>query len=345
MAQNPYQNDDFDKASEYFRLALAMLSKYGIAPSPMNYRLAYDFIAGRSRELKQSLDAILSQSEGPLSDKVWELYQEYFIQDDKALEKIRQELHQVIVSIQTDSEDSTEHLSDYQKTLSDFANILGTDTSMDAMSSEVHKVIQNTQSMEESQQQLESNLSNVMTEVESLKKELEQVRQESLTDTLTGISNRKAFDAVLEDALQQASREREPFSLVMIDIDHFKIFNDTYGHLVGDKVLRFVASIIKNSLSNKQMVARFGGEEFVIALPQTAMAAAEDIAERIRMAISKGNLKNKGTGQDYGTITASLGIAQFSMNELSTDLIQRADQALYIAKESGRNRVEKAALH
>ncbi len=342
METNPYSHDDFAKASEHLRLVISLLSKHGIPPSPLNFRMGYDYVAGKSEELKMALDEIVAQSDELFAETLWEMYRRFFVQDDKALEKIRQELRHIIVNVQGGFERSGGNLSSYAKTLNSFADILGTSTPPGAMSSKVQKVLDDTRSMEQSQHRLESNMSHILTEVESLRKELEQVKEESLTDALTGISNRKAFDAALEHTVHTAREQKTPLSILLADIDHFKQFNDTYGHLVGDKVLRFVASTLKRCLKGKDMAARFGGEEFSVILPQTALIGAEAVAEQIRNAISSGDLKDKGSGQGYGKITISIGIAQFRWNELPNELIQRTDKALYLAKERGRNRVQKA---
>jgi len=340
--KNPYSNDGFAKASEHLRLAISLLSKHQIPPSPTNFRLAYDYVAGRDKELITSFDNMVNQTDGISVENLWETYQRFFFQDNEALDKVRQELRHIIVNIQGEFERSGGNLSSYARTLNRFADVLDISTPREMMSAEVEKALDNTRSMEQSQRQLESNMSSIKSEVELLRKELEQVKEESLTDALTGISNRKAFDAALEHTILSVREQNTPFCVLLADIDHFKQFNDTHGHLVGDKVLRFVASTLKSCLKGKDMAARFGGEEFTVILPQTALPGAKAIAEQIRQTISHGELKDMGSGRGYGRITISIGIAQFRTNELPNDLIRRTDLALYMAKERGRNRVEKA---
>ena len=142
--------------------------------------------------------------------------------------------------------------------------------------------------------------------------------------------------------MQSAQEQNLSTCLLLADIDHFKKFNDTHGHLVGDKVLRFVASTMKHCIKGKDTAARFGGEEFAVILPNTDLAGAQSAAEQIRSEISSGTLINKSRGESYGSITISIGIAKLNMNDHPNDLIQRADQSLYLAKSRGRNRVEYA---
>lgn len=339
--KNSY-TDDFLKASEYLRLVLPFLSKHKIPASPLNYQIGYDFVSGSNAALKKSLTELLEQP-GELSEKsLYALYEQYIAQDDKALESVRQELKKIITYIQDGYDNSNGELTDYVSSLNRFTEILSDSNNTDEISTEVRKVIEDTQSKESSQRKFESQMLNMMEEVDTLRKQLEQVREESLTDALTGIANRKAFDQGLEQLIQNNVEQESAFSVVIADIDHFKKFNDTFGHLVGDKVLQFVGPTIKSCVKGKDMAARFGGEEFVILLPDTDITGAEIVAEQIRKAIAKRKLKDKVRNQDYGKITVSLGIAQFQQGEQSSDLLKRADQALYQAKENGRNRVEKS---
>ncbi|MEW8323340.1 MAG: GGDEF domain-containing protein [Candidatus Thiodiazotropha taylori] len=339
----PYSEDDYAKASEYLRLVIAFLSKQSVPPSPLNFRIGYDYVTGRNQKLKAAINALLEAEPELSNESLWEAYREFFIQDDAALENIRQELQNIIANIQSEFESSGGNLSSYVNKLSSFSTILNSPISPEAMSIEVQKVIDDTRSMEQSQQKMEAQMSSVLSEVESLRKELQQIKEESLTDPLTGLSNRRAFDAEIEHHMSLAQEQKIPLSIMLIDIDHFKLFNDTYGHLVGDKVLRFLSTTLKHCLKEKGIATRFGGEEFAVILPQTSLNDANTIAEQIRQSISSIELKDRVKGENYGNVTVSIGIAQCDANELSDQLIQRVDEALYRAKGQGRNRVEQAA--
>jgi two-component system chemotaxis response regulator CheY len=153
------------------------------------------------------------------------------------------------------------------------------------------------------------------------------------TDELTGVKNRRRFREDIEAHLALAGRQHLPLSLVMLDVDHFKKFNDVYGHQAGDRVLRRVAGILREGVRIHDVVARYGGEEFVILLPATDANRASDVAERLRRTIEEAS----GTP---GAITASLGVTTFDGGDCDIEtLVERADRALYHAKQSGRNRV------
>jgi diguanylate cyclase len=342
MNARPY-SDRYERASEHLRLALALLSEHRIPPSPLNYRLGYDYAAGNHATLRKAIDASLARTGELTENRLWELYQQAYVQDDEALDAMRQALRAIIDDVQKDFKCSGDSLSAYVQTLDRFAELLDTSTSSETMMIEVNKVIADTRSAERSQRQFSTELTRVVAEVESLRKELEQVREESQTDGLTGILNRKAFDATLERSIHSARESHTPFCVLLIDIDHFKHFNDTFGHLVGDKVLRFVAATLKRCVKGKDTVARYGGEEFIVILPQTDLAGATTVAEQIRTSVSAGDLKDKKDNESYGRITVSTGIAEFVVSDLPHQLIHRADQALYLAKAHGRNRIEQAA--
>ncbi|MDX1764226.1 MAG: diguanylate cyclase, partial [bacterium] len=163
----------------------------------------------------------------------------------------------------------------------------------------------------------------------------------AITDGLTQVLNHREFQNKLEAEVRRCIRYRRIFSLLMIDIDHFKIFNDTFGHPVGDKVLRGVSRVIQASIRNVDMAARYGGEEFAVILPETSSQRAIVVAERIRDQIAQKSF-SKSLGDEEFFTTVSIGISAYPEDGLTReDLISKSDQALYFAKEQGRNRVYK----
>jgi diguanylate cyclase len=165
------------------------------------------------------------------------------------------------------------------------------------------------------------------------------VRTESLTDPLTQLANRKFFDDTLETAIADARAKNEPLSLMMTDIDHFKNFNDSYGHLTGDQVLRLVAAAVKNNVKGQDTAARYGGEEFAIVLPNTVLRSAMTVADHIRRAVMTKELMKRSTGEHLGRVTISIGVATLHKSDNPQMLIERTDACLYAAKRHGRNRV------
>jgi diguanylate cyclase len=174
-------------------------------------------------------------------------------------------------------------------------------------------------------------------ELETLQKEFEQAKTASLVDFLTGVANRKAFDDTLAKCASEASTDKSDLCLLLIDIDHFKKFNDDYGHIVGDEVLKFVTKKTKEIVRGRDFLARFGGEEFVVILPQTPLSGAKTVAENIRSFFSEAKLTAVATSKKLGKVTVSIGAALYRPGEPVETFINRSDQALYFAKNSGRN--------
>ncbi|MCX7982489.1 MAG: GGDEF domain-containing protein [Syntrophales bacterium] len=168
-----------------------------------------------------------------------------------------------------------------------------------------------------------------------LKEAINTVKRIMNTDHLTGILNRRAFEKSLKREISFAIRHKMPLSIIMIDIDHFKKINDTYGHETGDLVLKRFAITIQKSLREEDILGRFGGEEFILALPNTNSEHALDASERIRQKIEQKKIR-----YIRGNITASFGITEFSPSDDIRSLLKRADDALYEAKRNGRNRCE-----
>ena len=193
--------------------------------------------------------------------------------------------------------------------------------------------------MENRTNSLEKELQKSVDQVSELRSKLDNVHKESLTDPLTGIANRKAFDNALAAAEASVAENSDPVSLLLCDIDNFKKFNDNWGHQTGDQVLRLVASCLSENVKGRDTAARYGGEEFGVVLRGTPLSDAKRIAEQIRHAVEARRLVKKSTGDILGTITISIGVAQFSANEKAETAVRRADSCLYGAKQNGRNLV------
>jgi diguanylate cyclase len=163
-----------------------------------------------------------------------------------------------------------------------------------------------------------------------------------MIDGLTGLANRRSFDIVLANFLAELSPNAPGPSLLMADIDHFKHINDNYGHLFGDKVIRAIATILRENVKGKDIAARYGGEEFVVVLPDTPLSGAYRVAELLRKTVAKSSIRRGGSHESVDNVTISIGVACHRPGETDVELIARADKALYQSKQEGRNRVTVA---
>jgi diguanylate cyclase len=271
-----------------------------------------------------------------------ELYQRYFDQVGhfNLLQETGGKLHYVVDQVRKLLDSAAGQTNNFGQTLDEFTTALGKDGSSGGqVRALLADLVQETQEMAGRNRALEERLNRASGEVTQLRENLEIVQREALTDGLTGIPNRKFFETRLREAARDAVDNDEPLSLLITDIDHFKRFNDTYGHQVGDQVLRLVARTLSDSVKGRDTPARYGGEEFVIILPQTRLKDARVVAEQIRANLTRRKIVGKDSRDEYGTVTLSFGAGQYRPGERLSDLIERADAALYHAKRTGRNRV------
>ncbi len=329
-----------EESAGYVRLALPLMSQYNIPITPRNYAVWYDYVSGKSRELQEAIDAMLTKAE-QFSDEINDmLYQRFCSElDEGALTDLRDNLRKLLIDIFSQVAQLTEQAGEYETIVSKSVDKLSEGTSIQDIRSVVDDIIVETKKIGQSGRATQQKLEEATDELESLKKEFEQAKAAALVDFLTGIANRKAFDLAIRGSVAEAVSDTEPLSLLLIDIDHFKRFNDEYGHIVGDEVLRLVARKIKENVRGRDFVARYGGEEFAVILPGTPILGAKTVAENIRVSFSEGKLKRVRTSEYLGTITISVGAAQYRAGESVEDLVDRSDQALYFAKDAGRDRV------
>ncbi len=208
----------------------------------------------------------------------------------------------------------------------------------------IAKMIMQTQEMQQQNNKLREELERSSSEVQELRGSLESVKREAMTDVLTDIGNRKYFDIKLRELTAKAVAEDEPVSLLLFDVDRFKVFNDTHGHQVGDQVLRLVARTLKESVKGRDVVARYGGEEFAVVLSGAGLRDALKVGDGIRALVAKRRIVRKSTGEEMAAITISAGVAQYCPGEDLEELIARSDAALYRAKDAGRNRVQAEVM-
>jgi diguanylate cyclase len=331
-------SDSLQEAARIARAAIPMANELVLPANPINYAVFYEYVAGQNQRLRAALDQFRDSSKTLTDSQMHSLYLSYVSDtDEQALKDVRLALSNIIDSTRGSLEKVAEESRTYQEDLGAAAKQL---TSGGAgVVDIVAELIDETVRMQATSRDLENELTRTNRDLSSLRSDFKRVQEESLLDVLTGIQNRRAFDTALEEMLEHARANDEPVCLLLVDIDHFKTVNDTHGHVVGDAVLKQVANAINDTVRGGDVLARFGGEEFVVLLPDTALEGAECVADNICNKVRNTHMDQSRVGKDIGKITVSVGVALFHAQESNEAFLVRADTALYRAKESGRNRV------
>jgi diguanylate cyclase len=335
------------KAFEVARAAIDMMEQSKVWPTALNFELWLHLVADPSGALALEIQRLLSSGE-PITDFVAEdLAQTYLPklrlhdQIKDAGDQLSQELATVSQVIQTAQKSSAaygKHLAGASKELTD-------DIEAGELKALVSGLTEATSRVQTENRNLEQRLAESTAEVGRLRDHLVQVRRDATTDGLTNLANRKAFDEELERACLEADASGEAVQLAVLDIDHFKNFNDTWGHQTGDQVIRYVASVIGRVGAPPRFAARYGGEEFAMIFAREDAVQVERTLHEIRKEVASRRLKRRSTNEDLGAVTISAGFAERRPAEPPSSLMERADAALYDSKRSGRNRVTRSKDH
>jgi len=324
---------------------LDLMRLHGVPPTSQNYEVWLTYRLGRNGELREAIDARIGAGEAFNADFNAEIYDRFFTglgtsaQILLAGEKIARDLNEV-VSFLKQAEEKSGH---YGKALETAATDLNRGLAPEQIRQIVSSLAAATLDMANHNQRLTGELQRSTAEIDTLRASLESVRMESLTDSLTGLSNRRMFDETLRMRLDEARAQRTELCLLLVDIDHFKRFNDTWGHHTGDQILRFLASAMQAHARPDFLVARHGGEEFAMILPRVNARAAAQLAEALRAAIQAKRLRRRSTNEDLGQVTVSMGVARLQPGDTPQGLVERADACLYASKRNGRNQVTSDA--
>ena len=326
----------------YLRLALPLMTKLNVPVTPENYMVWYRYVSGRDTSLSRAIDAMVRDGVIFSSEKNDELYRRFCRNegDEELIDEIRSSLKRILGAVGNELTELAGQAAEYEFFVSSTIDKLSDSPTVADIRDAAEEIIGATKTLGERGRALRLQLDETTESFDVLRKKFVRAKRESLIDFLTGIPNRRYFDGTLTAMVHGVADGG--WSILLLDIDHFKAFNDRHGHLTGDHVLRLVAKLIKKNVKGKDIVCRFGGEEFVVILPETLLDGALSVAENIRSYFSKKSLRAVADGRDLGLLTVSIGAACFCPGESTEDLLQRADRALYDAKHGGRNRVASA---
>ncbi len=333
--------EEHERTMAFAEVALGQIRSLRQTAVPRNYEIWYVYATGYNTALNKIINETLTRN-GKLTeadlDQIYETYLSQ-IRTTERIDKVGSRVINEIDDVMSLITDALGMTATFGNSLDGATQKLSGAKDLSQVKAVVESLVASTREMQETNRALESRLIVSKQEISNLQHSLEAIRTESLTDPLTSLGNRKFFDRAIESAVAHAMQSGEPLSLLMLDIDHFKSFNDNYGHLTGDQVLRLVAMSLKQTIKGQDITARYGGEEFAVVLPNTALRQALTVADHIRRAVMSKQLKKKSTGEILGRVTISVGVSMLQAGDDTDSFIERADACLYAAKRNGRNRV------
>lgn len=330
---------DRSASGEILRLLIQKMAEHPAAFTPPNYAVWYEYITGINPALIDAMGKMLDNGDQLDDNLIEQLYVKYVSECNTDVQRVlREDIQQLLGKLAGFTEETDQQAHHFGNSLQTYGKTLKQNPDASRLGILINDMSDDTNKMRGSMQSLQSELAASKQQVEKLHQELESARGEALTDPLTGILNRRGFEIRANKAFSDQTALGKGLCILMLDIDHFKKINDTYGHLFGDKVIRAIAATLKSKVRGEDSVARLGGEEFAVLLEATDIAGAHSVAEHIRQSIERGKIRRLDTQEQIGGITLSVGIAAYTGDTSFVNLLDQADKALYISKKTGRNK-------
>ncbi len=320
--------------------ALSLLKDLQTGPSPVPYTVAYVYLANLNGEIRGALQPFAEQGSA-VPEKIWrDLYEQHILgsggsMSDSMSDTLQRILNSVSANI-SDARRSTDDFSvEVRRAVAEIDATPG--RTPDVLLAAAKRLLTAAESTCARAGALQAQLEAAMADAEQLRVELEEQRRAATIDPLTGLLNRRGMDAEFEALLQVGATKA--FSVLMVDIDRFKAINDSFGHSVGDALIRNVAQAIRACIRKTDHAVRYGGEEFLVILPETTGKRAMTVAEAIRTKVGSLRLVRRTDNMQLPAITVSIGVASSYSGDDADAIVNRADRAMYQSKQEGRNQV------
>lgn len=329
---------ELDQKNEILRLVLPLMTKHGVPVTPENYSLWYEYVLGENTRLCSRMDELIAQQVEFTESLSQELY-EHFVSrcNTDKMEAIRGNLQSIIKDVNTSLVSADMRAGYFSNKLGSLDSTLHSQRTLEDIEKLLKSLLGETNQMQQMIATLKQHILAKNEEVLVLQKELEQERIRSKVDPMTKLANRSAYFAAVRDALDEGSSGPGRLCMLMLDIDAFRDINNTHGHLVGDRVIKFVAESIRRSVKGKDTAARYSGEKFSVLLPDTPFEGAKHLGQNIMNIVANAKLMRADTKEPLGRITVCTGLVVYKSGESVMDFVNRANQAMLHAKKKGPN--------
>jgi diguanylate cyclase len=318
--------------------ALQLMAQHKVPATPQNFEIWFKFSLGTMPELNKTINILIANKrefDGATNRSLFLSYIGAQTDWDAIHGEVPDQLHKALSSAQgflaTSITDNSKHVQALDGVGSQIQDVTEPRAIIQDLTGALSKAMTRATT-------LQAHFNASLQELDNIRNHLAAAEQRSKTDALTGLANRHALDEFLRNAQIVAMESGEPLSIFLLDIDHFKTFNDQYGHQFGDEVLQLISRILRDGVRARDLTARYGGEELAGVLPGADIRVCSGVAERIRQAISKRQVTRRTSDKKVSSVTVSIGVAQFVPGETLASLFERCDRALYAAKRGGRNR-------
>jgi len=337
-----HNTQNLEQTAHILNLALPKMASLAIPVTPENYAIWFEYFAETNLNLKRSIDGLIANGVKFTPEVNLGLYNRFIEErSPEIIENVQIETHILINSLLSKIEQLNEGTEKFSSNLNQYGEKLQTNPNVDDLNLIVMSIAAEVEQVIAKNRQMSASLESLSTEILHLKDEMDNLSKVAMMDELTSLKNRRSYELFAAEQVTKFVDTQTVCSLLMIDIDDFKQFNDTFGHLIGDKVLAYVALAMKNTVKGDDLVARYGGEEFVVMLPNAKLNDAVKVAEKIRERISLKQLSiGKEKKQNLGHITVSIGVATINTGDDVDTLLSQADEQLYKAKAAGKNCVK-----
>ena len=317
--------------------AIQKATELNLPLNPEIYEVLFVYFLGSHKSLSTAFDALTAQTCSPTARDLARLHQTHLSARSTAgrIDSIGESVRDQTTSIATAITTASTATAHYQHVLATAGHVLQLESTSGSARFAIDKIIAWTEHISSTNALLVQQLQLAAERVAALQQQLDDVRKDAMTDPLTGVGNRKLFDLTLSRTLPRAT-EDEPLSLLLIDVNHFKDFNDTYGHAVGDDILRLIARTLQDSVRDGELVCRVGGDEFATILPEQSLHDALAMGERISTQITQRKLYRRSTKQTIGRLSVSIGASEWNTGDTAETLFEKADHWMYAAKRASQ---------